>query len=142
VKQLKIPVSQLVFGETIYWLCVLSAVVCIIGPVIAMLFVDNNIMNPHFLFVSIFEGNTAEVVWEEVGRGFPGGHFWKDNLFTGDGFTQLGLVIGCASALPALVATALVYVFQRKERALVWVFFSLAIAILCTVSVLGLFSIR
>ena len=142
MKQQKTAVSQLVFGETIYWLCVLSAIVCTIGPVIAILLVDSNIMNPHFLFASIFEGNTAEVIWKEVGGGFPGGHFWKDNLFTGDGFTQFGLAIGCASALPALVATALVYAFHKKERAFVWVFFSLAIAVLCAVSALGLFSVR
>jgi len=112
-----------------------------IGSVIALLSVGSNIMNPHFLFASIFEGNTADVVWREVGGGFPGGHFWKDNMFTGDGFTQLGLAIGCASALPALSATALVYIFRKKERAFIRVFFSLAIAILCTISVLGLFSV-
>jgi len=112
-----------------------------IGPVIALLSVGSNTMNPHFLFASIFEGNTADVVWREVGGGFPGGHFWKDNIFTGDGFTQFGLVIGCASALPALLATALVYIFRKKERAFIWVFFSVAIAILCTISVLGLFSV-
>jgi len=141
VEGTKIPVSQQVFGETIYWLCVLAAIGCMVGPVIALLFVDSNIMNPHFLFASIFEGNTAEVVWEEVGGGFPGGHFWKDNIFTGDGFTQFGLVIGCTSALFALLATALVYIFNKKERAFIWVFLSVAIAILCIVSVLGLFSI-
>ena len=141
MEQSKIPVSQRVFGETIYWLCILAAIVCMIGPVIALLSVDSNIMNPHFLFASILEGNTADVVWREVGGGFPGGHFWKDNILTGDGFTQFGLVIGCASALPALLATALVYIFRKKERAFIWAFFSLAIAILCTISVLGLFSI-
>ena len=118
MKRTKIPASQRVFGETIYWLCILAAIVCMIGPVIALLSVDSNIMNPHFLFASIFEGNTAGEVWREVGGGFPGGHFWKDNIFTGDGFTQLGLVIGCASALPALLATALVFIFRKKERAL------------------------
>ena len=141
MEQSKIPVSRRVFGETIYWLCVLAAIVCMIGPVIALLSVDSNIMNPHFLFASIFDGNTADVVWREVGGGFPGGHFWMDNIFTGDGFTQFGLVIGCASALPALSATALVYIFGKKEKAFIWAFFSLAIAILCTVSVLGLFSV-
>ena len=141
MEQSRIPVSQRVFGETVYWLCVLSAVVCMIGPVIALLSVGNNTMNPHFLFASIFEGNTADEIWREVGGGFPGGHFWKDNIFTGDGFTQFGLVIGCASALPALLATALVYIFRKKERAFIWVFFSLAIAIMCAVSVLGFFSV-
>jgi hypothetical protein len=141
VEQSKIPLSQLVFGESIYWLCILAAIVCMIGPVIALLAVDSNIMNPHYLFASIFEGNTVDVVWNEVGGGFPGGHFWKDNLFTGDGFTQLGVAIGCASALPALLATALVFIFRKKERAVIWVFFSLVIATLCTISILGLLSI-
>ena len=141
MKQLKVPVSQLVFGETIYWFCVLSAIVCTLGPVIAMLFVDSNIMNPHFLFANIFEGNSAEVVWEEIGGGFLGGHFWKDHLLTGDGFTQFGVVIGCASALPALIATALVFIFNRKERSFIWVFFSLVIAAICSVAVLGIVSI-
>ncbi|MFC2047398.1 hypothetical protein ACFLTK_03900 [Chloroflexota bacterium] len=138
--QSKFPVSQIVFGEIIYWLCVLSAIVCMIGPVIALLSVDGNIMNPHYLFASIFEGNTVDVVWNEVGGGFPGGHFWREGIFTGDGFTQFGLVIGCASALPALIATALVYAFRKKERAFVWVFFSLVVAALCTISISGLFS--
>lgn len=142
MEQRKTPVSQLVFGETIYWICVISAIVCTVGPLIAIIFVDSNVMNPHYLFASIFEGNTAEVVWEEVGGGFPGGHFWKDHLFTGDGFTQFGLVIGCASALPALVFTALIFAFRKKERSFIWVFFPLAIAALCTVSVIGLYSVR
>jgi len=141
VKQNKIPVSQLVFGETIYWLCVLSALICTIGPVIAILAVDSNIMNPHFLFASIFEGNASHVVWQQVAGSFPGGHFWKDHLFTGDGFTQLGLVIGCASALPALIATAFIFVFRKKERSFIWVFFSMAIAVLCAISVLGIVSV-
>ena len=139
--RVKIPVSQLVFGEFIYWLSVVAAIVCSIGPVIALLFVDSNIMNPHFLFASIFEGNTVDIVWGEVGGGFPGGHFWIDRILTGDGFTQFGLVIGCASALPALLATALVFTFRREEKALIWVFFSLAIAALCAISILGLFSV-
>jgi len=140
VERPEIPVSQRVFGETIYWFCILAAIMCMIGPVIALLSVDNNIMNPHFLFASIFEGNTVDGVWREVGGGFPGGHFWKENMSTGDGFTQLGLVIGCASALPALLATAAVYIFRKKERAFIWVFFSLAIALMVAIALLGLFN--
>ena len=105
MKQPQMPLSQRVFGETVYWLCVVSAIVCMIGPVIALASVDGNVGNPHFLFASIFNGNTADVVWEEVAGEFPGGHFWLDRIIAGDGFTQLGLVIGCACALPALIAT-------------------------------------
>ena len=136
----KIPFSQLVFGESVYWLCVIAAIVCMIGPIIAMLSVDGNVMNPHYLFASIFKGNTANVVWEEVAGGFPGGHFWLDNIATGDGFTQLGLVIGCGCALPALMATAIVYL-KKKERSYIWVLFSLGIAVLIAISILGIVNV-
>ena len=135
------PLSQRVFGESVYWLCIVAAIVCMIGPVIALLAVDGNVGNPHYLFASIFEGNTAEVVWEEVAGEFPGGHFWLGNLATGDGFTQLGLVIGCACALPALIATFLVFSLKKKERSFIWVFFSLVIAALVTISLLGIVNV-
>jgi len=142
VKQPEIPVAQRVFGESVYWLCVVAAIVCMVGPVIALVAVDSNVMNPHFLFASIFGGNTADVVWREVGGEFPGGHFWIENMATGDGFTQLGLVVGCACALPALVATAAAYLFKSKEKSSIWVFFCLIIAALVTISMLGVFSIQ
>jgi hypothetical protein len=112
-----------------------------IGPILAMLSVDGNVMNPHYVFASIFNGSTANDVWREVAGEFPGGHFWLDNIATGDGFTQLGLVIGCGSALPALLATALVYLFKKKERSYIWVVFSLGIAALVTISILGIFNV-
>jgi len=138
VEKPKMPLSQRVFGETVYWFCILAAIVCMIGPVIALISVDGNVGNPHFLFARIFDGSTAEVVWEEVAGEFPGGHFWLSNLATGDGITQLGLVIGCACALPALIATALVFAFKRKEKSFIWVSFSLVIAALVTISFLGI----
>ncbi len=137
----RMPLSQLAFGEIIYWLCVIAAIVCTIGPVIAMLSVDNNIMNPHYVFASIFGGNTADVVWEEVAGEFPGGHFWLYNLSTGDALTQFGLAVGCASALPALVAVAIVYLFKRKERSYLWALMSLWVAALVAVSLLGVVSV-
>lgn len=136
----KIPFSQLVFGGSVYWLCVIAAIVCMIGPIMAMLSVDGNVMNPHYLFASIFKGNTADAVWEEVAGEFPGGHFWLDNIATGDGFTQLGLVIGCGCALPALMATAIVYL-KKKERSYIWVLFSLGIAVLIAISILGIVNV-
>ena len=136
----KIPFSQLVFGESVYWLCVIAAIVCMIGPIIAMLSVDGNVMNPHYFFASIFKGNTANAVWEEVAGGFPGGHFWLDNIAAGDGFTQLGLVIGCGSALPALMVTAIVYL-KKKERSYIWALFSLGIAVLIAISILGIVNV-
>ncbi|MFC1994572.1 hypothetical protein ACFLVD_00310 [Chloroflexota bacterium] len=133
----KIPLSQIVFGDFIYWLSIVAALMCIIGPVIGMLSVSDNVLNPHHLFATIWEGKNAEAVWQEVGGEFPGGHFWLHNLTGGDGFTQLGLVIGCASALPALLAAAVVYLW-KKPRAYVFAFLALWIVALILISLLGI----
>jgi hypothetical protein len=140
VERPEIPLSQRVFGEFVYWGVILAAILCMVGPVITLAAVDNNVMNPHYLFDSIFDGNTAEIVWDEVGGGFPGGHFWLDYLSTGDGFTQFGIVVGCAAALPAVIAVAMVFVFKREKRSSVWVLFSFIIAALITISMLDIIS--
>ena len=63
------PRSQTVYGEVIYWLAILAAIICMIGPVIAMYSVENNVLNPHYLFASIFDGKDAQTIWDEVGGG-------------------------------------------------------------------------
>ena len=50
------PKAQIVYGEIIYWLAIAAAIICMIGPVIAMSSVEDNVLNPHYLFASIFEG--------------------------------------------------------------------------------------
>jgi len=133
----KVPVAQIVFGDIVYWLCILSAIICMIGPVISLLSVENNVMNPQYLFSTIWEGKSAEVIWEEVGGGFPGGHFWLNNLTKGDGFTQFGLVLGCAVALPALLGSAIVYL-SVKPRLYVWAILSLWVAAIIAFSMIGI----
>ena len=133
----KIPLAQIVFGDFIYWLAIVAAIMCTIGPVISMLFVSDNVLNPHYLFETIWDGKDADAVWEEVGGGFPGGHFWAQNLTSGDGFTQLGLVIGCASAIPALLGCAIVYLW-KKPRVYGWALVSLWVIALVLISLLGI----
>ena len=137
----EIPLSQRTFGEIVYWICIVATIVCMVGPVIALLYSGNNVMDPHYFFASIFTGSTAEFVWQEVGEGFPGGHFWVDHMFFGDGLTQFGVAIGCASALPALLATTLVFIFKKKERSFFWAFLSLATGVLIAISMMGIFSV-
>lgn len=52
----KIPRSQIVFGELVYWITVLCAILCIVGPLIIFANIDNNVLNPHTLFGNIFDG--------------------------------------------------------------------------------------
>ncbi len=133
----KVSLPQIVYGELIYWFSIIAAIICTIGPVIVMAFPDNNVMNPHYLFSTIWESKSIEAVWQEVWE-FPGGHFWLHNLTTGDGFTQFGLMVGCASAFPALVGTAIAYL-REKPRAYGWALISLWVALLVILSALGIY---
>lgn len=136
----KISRPQIIYGGIIYWFSIVATVVCTIGPVIIILFPDNNVINPHYLFSAIWEGKNAETVWQVVGGEFPGGHFWLHNLNTGDGFTQFGLVIGCACAFCALIGAVIVYL-QEKPKAYLWALLSLWVASLVLLSVLGIYQV-
>ena len=131
----KMPREQIIYGEIVYWITIAAAIICMIGPVIAMSNTDNNVLNPHFLFAKIFEGKDAQTIWEEVGGGFPGGHFYLKKFTSGDGFTQFGLALGCSVALWALITVAISYL---TEKTYLYVFLSLWVALLVFVSMVGL----
>jgi hypothetical protein len=131
----EMPREQIVYGEIVYWITVVSCIICTVGPLIAMINVENNILNPHYLFANIFEGKNAQAIWQEVGGGFPGGHFYLKNFTTGDGFTQFGLALGCSVALWALLASAVVYI---SRKIYLYFFLSLWVAFLVFVSMVGL----
>lgn len=63
----KMPREQIIYGEIVYWITILAALICMIGPVIAMSNVDHNVLNPHFLFAKIFEGKSTDTIWGEAG---------------------------------------------------------------------------
>ncbi len=135
VEKPQIERVQIVYGEIVYWVTILAAIICMIGPVISMYSVENNVLNPHYLFSAIFEGKNAETIWQEVGGGFPGGHFYLSNFTKGDGFTQFGLALGCSVGLWALIATAITYL---REKTYVYVFLSLWVSMLILLSMIGI----
>ncbi len=129
------PRAQLVYGAIVYWITVAAAIICMIGPVISLASPNNNVLNPYFLFAGIFEGKNAATVWQEVGGGFPGGHFYFKNFTMGDGFTQFGLALGCSVAIWALLAAAIAYLW---DKIFLYVILSLWVAFLVAVSMIGI----
>ena len=51
-----IPRSQSVFGFLVYWVTILAAIMCILGPMVAFIDLDANIINPHYEMSNIFDG--------------------------------------------------------------------------------------
>ena len=130
----KMPRAQTIYGSIVYWVTILSCLICMVGPVISVASPDNNVLNPYKLFSAIFEGKDAQTVWQEVGGEFPGGHFYLKNLTYGDGFTQLGLALGCSVALWALIVVAFAY---ATERIHLYTILSLWVAGLVALSMIG-----
>ena len=137
----KVPLTQVVYGQIVYWLCLVAALICMIGPALAIVFPDNNVMEPHYLFGTLWKGSNPETVWQQVGSGFPGTHFWISNLNSWDGFTQLGFVIGCSSAGAGLLVATIFFLLE-KPRPYKWVLISIIFASLIFLSAVGLFSIK
>ncbi len=133
----KMPRAQTSYGAIVYWITILSCIICTIGPVISVANPDNNVLNPYKLFNAIFEGKDAQTVWKEVGGEFPGGHFYLKRLTYGDGFTQFGLALGCSVALWALIATAVAY---ASDKIYLYTILSIWVAIMVALSMVGIFA--
>jgi len=131
----KMPQSQIIYGEIVYWITVVSCLLCMIGPVISVASPEKNVLNPYKLFNDIFAGKSAEEVWAQGENGFPGGHFYMDNLGFGDAFTQLGLAMGCSCALWGLLAAAAIY---AKKKIYIYLTLSLWVATLVVLSMIGI----
>ena len=131
----KIPRVQTIYGSIVYWITIIAAIICMIGPVISVASPENNVLNPYKLFNAIFEGKDAQTVWQEVGGGFPGGHYYLKHFTYGDGFTQFGLALGCSVALWALIASAIAY---AADKIYLYVWLSLWVAAMVALSMIGI----
>ena len=135
VQKPEIPKAQTVYGAIVYWITIVSCLICMVGPVISVANPENNVLNPYRLFNAIFQGKDTQTVWQEVGGGFPGGHFYLKNLTYGDGFTQFGLALGCSVALWALIAVAVAY---AREKVYLYVILALWVAGMVALSMIGI----
>jgi len=138
-KLLKQPLPNRLYGNIIYWVSIIAAIICIIAPVISLAFPDRNVLDPQFLFSTIWEGAKPAEVWEAAGNGFPGGHFWLNNLTYGDGLIQFGIVVGGSCAGFSLIGAAIGYL-RQKPRSPGWALAALVICVFILLSAIGVYS--
>jgi hypothetical protein len=116
-----------------------AGIICIVAPVLSIAFRQRNLLDPQFLFSTIWQGANPDKVWQTAGSGFPGGHFWINHLAYGDGLIQLGVVLAGSSAGLALLGTAIAFL-KQKPRSYGWALLSLVICILIFLSAIGLYT--
>src|SRR5690554_5893761 len=112
-KSCTVSSTQVMFGDIVKWITITSCIIALIAPVFILVKPANNLMNPNHIFSLIFSGEGSDAIWEKAASGFPGGHFYLQSFFTGDGFGQFGIALGCSVALWALIPSTIEY-FRSK----------------------------
>jgi hypothetical protein len=105
-QQIKVPLSGIVYGNIIYWVTLVGAVIVIVGSVLSFL-TEANYMLPGYLLSAIWEGKTVDQIWAVVG-GPPEGHWYLWEIATGNGLTMFGIALGVFSVIPGLLAAGVV----------------------------------
>jgi len=59
----KVPVESVVYGEVVYWVTILAAILCMAGPLLAVASPERNLLDPHKVFAAIFAEEEPGGVW-------------------------------------------------------------------------------
>jgi len=134
--------AQLVYGDMIHWLTIVSCIIALFAPVFCLMFPKSNILNPGLVFEAIFDGKKTAQIWQAAGISVDENwSFWKsffDNFFTAEGFAILGIVAGCSVTLWGLIPAIGVF-FKKKEYLYVGIsIFVMALIILAMSGILAM----
>ena len=116
-KRPEIPVSGIVYGDTIYWGTIASAIIAVIGQIVTFL-TPGSAISPSILLSRIWDGKGVDGIWKGVGIERPANEHWYfEQIATGEGLTMFGIALGVFVVIPALLASAWV-LFTREGRPL------------------------
>lgn len=133
-----VPRPQLIYGQVVYWITVATCILCLVGVLVALIRVEANVLNPHFVFARIWEGATVEKIWDEAGF-FPGGHFYLMYFPAGDAIIQFAMVLGGSVALWGMLGAAFGYF---KEKSWGYVIASLFVALVVVFAMTGVVQLK
>ena len=111
-----IPKSQRIFGGTVYWVMIFSAVGAFFAPVFILADPANNVLNPNLIFGAIFAGATPAEIWSySVTGAFPGAHFYLNHITRADSWAMLFTAIGCGFGLFGLIPAVAYQIKIEKD---------------------------
>jgi hypothetical protein len=135
--QVHIPASEWTYASIIHWITLAVSIAALFMPIFVLVNPSNNMLNPNTIFGAIFSGASSAEIWSMTSTGgFPGAHFYLQNITKTDSWAMLIVNIGCAVGLFAAVPTLLIHFF--KEKKIVDGCLSGALATLMLFAVLGI----
>ena len=103
----------MIYGQTIYWLTLLSSCLVLLGTIISFLEKDSPIP-ANQLLQSVIDGKSVDQIWHGIGlSATPDMFFFLANPSFGESITMIGIGIGVSSVIPATFFSAY---FLKKSR--------------------------
>lgn len=111
-----IPASERIYANIVHWVTFAVSIAALFVPVFVLANPSNNVLTPNTIFGAIFAGATPAEIWSmSSAGGFPGAHFYLQNISKADSWAMLTVNIGCAVGLFAVVPAVLVQLFKEKQ---------------------------
>ena len=130
-----IPLSGVIYGQTIYWLTLASSFLVLLGTVLSFLEKDTPIPASQLL-QSVIDGKSVDEIWSVVGLSdAPDMLFFLSNPLVGESLTMIGLGIGVSSVVPATFFSAY---FLWKSRNPIFAVVAVLAGLLTCVAVSGI----
>ena len=133
-KKSLIPISGVIYGQTIYWLTIISSLIVLLGTIVSFL-EKNSPLPASYLLQSVIDGKSKTDIWANSVVGEPPNiFFFLNNLSHGESITMVGLAVGVSSVIPATLFSSY---FLWKSRNPV---FALIAVTACVLTSIGIFS--
>lgn len=117
IPETSLPTSVRVYANIIHWIMLAVSVAALFVPIFVLANPANNVLNPNTIFGAIFNGASPSEIWAISSTGgFPGTHFYLQNILAADSWAMLVVNIGCAVGLIAVVPAVLIQFFKEKDR--------------------------
>ena len=111
----EIPVAGIIYGDIIYWVTIIGAVVTIIGSVLAFV-TTTAYIDPNYIVGAMLDNQNVEQIWAGTTAAVPpAGHWYLDQLGNGTGLMMLGMAIGVFGVFPAIAAAAISLLKQGEK---------------------------
>jgi len=135
----KPPIAGIIYGEFAFWLVIIGLIVAVVGSIIY--FATEGYVNKEALLESLWEGADSKTIWEEhsTDRQEPHGHWYLSKLTNGDAIAMAGIAIACFAAVIGMWG---VLVGMLRSRDKIYIVFALIIAVILTLSALGILSLE
>ena len=102
------------YGEIVYWGTIAASILVIISITLAFTGM-RDVMDPAYLFSSIWSGKSADAIWMGATGHMPDTYWYLQQLRNGDSLVMFGIVLGVFSVIPASFAAAIIFLKQGRK---------------------------